>query len=330
MRSARIKFPHSIEIFEQSLPAPSADEVQVIVDLAGVCATDVHIFEGEFPKAKFPLVIGHEFTGIVGLVGKEVLELKAGDRVAIDPAVPCEKCRECLRARRNLCEDRKAYGINLPGGMSELVNIRAKNCYRLSNEIPAAAAVLTEPLACVIHAFERAGGISGQRVLVLGAGAIGLLATQVALERGAASVDQVDLSENRLGAAVTVGATEVGLGIQKLSRHSWDLVVDATGALSAIQAGVDALARGGTLLQIGVSEPSGSIAISPFRIFADELRIIGSLTTEGNFVEAVELIQSGRIRHEVITGAPLSFDQLSEALSNPTMAKSPKVVVRPR
>lgn len=328
MKAALISGPHALEIATQTPTDPGPNEVQISVDLVGVCATDVHIFEGEFPKAKLPLVPGHEFTGVVSKVGSEVNAISVGDRVAIDPAVACNSCEFCSRDRRNLCKDREAYGITLPGGMAETANVRAQNCYVLKN-VPAEAAVLTEPLACVVHAFERLGEVRGLSVLVLGAGAIGLLSTQVALTRGAAQVAQVDLSSNRLEAARQIGANEVAESISGLTLGSWDVVVDATGAAAAISEGIDALARGGTLLQIGVSEPDSTISVSPFRIFADELRIIGSLTTEGNFPEAVRLIETGVIRYALITGEPVGLESLDFALRNPRVAKSPKVVVRP-
>lgn len=329
MKVALIVKPHVLEIVEREISAPSTDEIQVLVDLVGVCATDVHIYEGEFPKAKMPLIIGHEFTGIVGEVGSAVKNIKPGSRVAIDPAISCEICLQCLRGRRNLCTNRQAYGINLPGGMAERVNVRATNCYVFSEKVSASAAVLTEPLACVLHAFERLGKVEGLSCLVLGAGAIGLLSTQVALEKGVASVDQIDLREERLSSAKKVGAREVASKLNDLTQDKWDVVVDATGVVLAIKEGIDALARGGTLLQIGVTNPSHEISISPYKIFLDELRIIGSLTTEGNFPEAVRLLESGRIIHQVITGQPLELSDLSDSLRNSQEARHPKVVVLP-
>lgn len=330
MKQALILGPKKIGFEEQREIELAPNEVQLEVDLVGVCATDVHIFDGDFPKATFPLVFGHEFTGFVVKVGSAVSSLAIGDRVAVDPAIPCMECIQCQRQRRNLCLYRKAYGINLPGGMATFANVRAENCHRFESHVQARAAVLTEPLACVVHAFERLGSVAGLDVLVLGAGAIGLLSLQVAKLGGADHVSHVDLDLARCEVAKQLGADAVAASISDLEKDKWDVVVDATGAVPAIREGLSVIERGGSFLQIGVSDPHAKVEVSPYEIFARELKIVGSLTTEGNFSEAVRLIASGQVETDLIVGEPQALEAVGELLSTPKKARSPKMVVSPK
>lgn len=329
MRAVSFVAPHTLSIKSRPSSEPGADEVCVRVDLVGICATDVHIFHGEFPKAIFPLVPGHEFTGIVEIVGANVNDLSVGQRVVIDPAIFCGECRFCKRDRSNLCLSRKAYGINQDGGAQAFINVRQQNCYVISSSVPAEIAVLAEPLACVVHSFDRAGNVRGLKTLIIGAGAVGLLAVQVAINLEVASVDQIDLDPRRLAAATTLGAERVAQKVSEFDGERWDLVIDATGVPAAIIAGLGVLDRGGVFLQIGVADPTALVEISPYEIFAKEISIIASLTTERSFERAISLLESKQVTGHGITGKPMPLSQYEEALKKSGKTPVAKIVVAP-
>lgn len=331
MKSVQFDSPGKLALVEKPAPAePSSGEVQVRVDLLGICATDVHIFHGEFPKAEFPLCPGHEFTGIIEKLGADVTEFEVGQRIVVDPAIFCGDCKFCLRGRSNLCLNRKAYGINFDGGAVELINLRKQNCYLISSSVPAGDAVLAEPLACVVHAFDRIGSLRGLRALVLGAGAVGLLAVQVARYLGVDSVDQIDLDPRRLAIAGSLGAQRVGQSIEEFAGESWDVVVDATGVQAAIAAGLKVLDRGGVFLQIGVADPSARVEISPYEIFAKEISIVASLTTERSFYRAIAMLESKQVTGRGITGKPISLAEYESGLEQSGKTPVPKIVVSPQ
>lgn len=334
MKAATIFGPGDVRIVDETSRPPAPLEVVLRVDLVGICATDVHILHGEFPTAVYPIRPGHEVTGTVIELGAEVSTLTLGTRVAIDPAMPCSTCALCRDGRPNLCENRKAFGVSLPGGAAEKLTLPAANCYPVAASTPASAAVLAEPLACVIHALDLVRSPAGMDVLIYGAGTVGLLATYVARHLGAASVTVIDLKPQRAAQAMRAGATasaasaaEVSSGEE--SMEQWPLVIDATGAPAAIEDGLTRIARGGTYLQIGVAPPERTVALSPYNVFARELTIVGSMTTRNSFPRAITLLDSGYIDSDLITGEPIPLNEYSSAIEKAGSGETPKVVLDP-
>lgn len=329
MQAVVIEAPTVVRVAELPDPEPGTGEVAVDVALTGVCGTDIHMLDGDFATARFPIVPGHEVTGTVVAAGSGVVSPRVGERVVVDPGVPCMACLLCRRGRPNLCEHRNAVGITLNGGAADRVVVAARNCHVVPDSVSSSAAVLAEPLACVLHAFEMVPRTSGQRVLVYGAGTIGLLAVQVARSLGAHGVDTVDFDANRLAVAQKLGASGVfapdGLGDQ----DDWDLVVDASGSPAAIGDGLGRLQRGGTFLQLGVAPGDAVVPLSPYQVFARELTIVGSMTTRHTFPGALRLIENGMIDSELIVEEPVPLSHYAKAVDMVRGRHSLKVVVSP-
>lgn len=284
MKAVVIAAPSSVEVHEVESRPPGPGEVRIAVALVGICATDVHILDGHFPTARYPIIPGHEVTGTVVEVGEGVPTLEIGTRVVIDPGVPCGMCRLCRDGRPNLCEHRNAFGITLTGGAAEELTLPAVNCYPVPPNVPPEAAVLAEPLACVTHAFDLVRSPAGEDVLIYGAGTIGLLALFVARHLGARSVSVVELDAARCDTAERAGADNAGTsGDAFAPLADWGLVVDATGAVPAISDGIQRVRRGGSFLQIGVAHPERSIDLKPYDLFSRELAVVGSMTTRYSF-----------------------------------------------
>ncbi|PEG42686.1 alcohol dehydrogenase [Mycolicibacterium agri] len=329
MQAVVIEAPTVVRMSDLPEPRPAIAEVVVDVSLTGVCGTDLHMLDGDFATARFPIVPGHEVTGTVVATGAEVTSPQPGDRVVVDPGVPCLTCLLCRRGRPNLCEHRNAVGITLNGGAADRVVVPARNCHVLPDSVTFSAAVLAEPLACVLHAFEMVPRTAGRRVLIYGAGTIGLLAVQVARHLGAYTVDAVDLDTQRLSVAEKLGADEV-FAPDSLSRQDdWDLVVDASGAPAAIADGLARLQRGGTFLQLGVAPGDAVVPLSPYQVFARELSIIGSMTTRHTFPGALRMLENDMIDAESIVEKPVPLSDYAKAVDMVRERDSLKVVVSP-
>src|SRR5450756_378394 len=173
MRAAVVTTPGTIAVQELPDPTPGPGEIVVAPRAVGICGTDLHIIDGEFPPAPYPLVPGHEFAGEVVALGAGVTGLSIGERVAVDPSLFCGHCTYCQRQRGNLCEDWGATGDTVDGAFAELVAVPAGNAYAIPDSLSWGAAALIEPLACVVHGLRRLAMVPGSELLVVGAGTLG-------------------------------------------------------------------------------------------------------------------------------------------------------------
>jgi NADPH2:quinone reductase len=297
-----------------------------------MCGTDVHIAEGEFPPTPYPIVPGHEFAGEVVAVGDEVEDLEVGAQVAVDPSLFCGHCQYCRVQRGNLCENWNAIGDTVDGAFAELVKAPARNAYVLPEGISFRAGALVEPLACAVHGVRRLNPSPGDSVLITGAGTMGLLLLQLVRQGGAATVSMVDRNEKRLAIARSLGATHVDTDIEAAARDiggGFDTVVDATGVPEVVQAGLGAVRRGGTLMIFGVAPDEARVTVSPFRIYNDEITVIGSMAVLFTFVQAIELLRSGSIETEPLLTHTFPLDRFEDALEAMRGGDGVKVQVLP-
>jgi 2-desacetyl-2-hydroxyethyl bacteriochlorophyllide A dehydrogenase len=288
MRAACIVAPGRVEVTAVDDPTPGPDDVIVAVAAVGICGTDLHILAGE--HGRLPVIPGHEIAGTVVAVGAGVAGPRVGDRVAIDPSLPCDACRWCRRGRQNLCETLGALGVTAAGGAAELVRAAARRCVVLPDHVDLHGAALIEPLSCAVRGYDVLQQRLGSSVVVYGAGTMGLLMLSLASRAGAVSVDVVDPNGDRLAVAGLIGCSASAAGADELDRgDGWDVVIDATGHPAAIADGLGRVARGGTFLQFGVSPPTTRVEISPYDVFSREITITGSRAVHNSFERAAEL-----------------------------------------
>lgn len=290
MRAVVLDGHGSIEIRE--LPDPEPGEADLIIAPAavGICGTDLHLAVGDYPTGSFPVVPGHEFAGEVVAVGSAVRDFAPGDRVCVDPNVSCGSCAQCRAGATNLCPNLVPIGVATNGACAELVRVPAKVAFRLPEGLDARTGALIEPLACVLHAASRIGPIDGQRVLIYGAGSIGLLATAYAKARGAQSIDVIEPSPVRRAAALEFGADAAHAPGERPGERDVDLVVEASGHPSAVADALARLDKRGVLLQMGVVSPAAHIDLFPYDLFDRELTIVGSQSLATAYPEAVRAI----------------------------------------
>lgn len=320
MKALVLHEPRKMSVDDVPEPAPAAGEIVVAPRAVGICGTDLHIIDGEFPPAPYPLIPGHEFAGEVVAVGAGVDGVRTGDRVAVDPSLFCGRCVYCRRRRGNLCTSWGAIGDTVSGAFAEYVAVPAANAYPVPESMTWAAAALVEPLSCVVHGLRRLAIAPGSELLIVGAGTIGLLLLQAARRSGAASVTVVDIDPGRRALAERLGADTVSAAVDELVAArgiGFEYAIEATGAPAAAAAALGGLARGGTLLVFGVSPAAATVPLSPFRVYNDELTILGSMAVLHTFEPAINLMTAGAIAaDEMVTHTyPLgSFDEAVRAV----------------
>lgn len=249
----------------------------------GLCGTDVHMWAGERTGVGFPLRQGHEIAGVVEQLPADGSgrHLAAGDVVAVDPCFPCGRCRICRRGEWPSCAGFTAFGVARPGGLTEAMAVPADHLHRLT-DVPAETAALVEPVSVAAMALRRSGAVTGDRIVVLGAGPIGLGLLLCARQAGIA-VLIADLLPDRLAVATELGADAVhDAGSEGLATAvaEWsggdgaDAVIEASGSPRALAAAVGLLGRAGTVVVVGLSDAELTVPVS--RLLFDGIGVTGS------------------------------------------------------
>jgi 2-desacetyl-2-hydroxyethyl bacteriochlorophyllide A dehydrogenase len=293
MKASFIEKPGQIVLKDVPVPVVRENEVLIEVKASGICGTDIHIFHGEY-IGTYPVIPGHEFSGIVKETGAKVTRFKPGDHVAVEPNIACDNCPACLSNRQNFCANWSGVGVTLPGGMAQYASVPEKAVFDIGN-LPFRSGAFVEPLSCVLHGVQRTGFALADRVLIMGAGPIGILLLKSILLEGASEITVVDKNEARLALAKKSGATSTFISFDALLPGGYDVVVDATGVLAVMERTLSFVRDGGRVLLFGVPPSNGKITFDAFAIFRKGLTILSSYTSVRNSIQAVRLLESGRI-----------------------------------
>ncbi|GAB3475153.1 zinc-dependent alcohol dehydrogenase family protein [Nocardiopsis coralliicola] len=329
MRAAIITEPGTVTVGERPDPAPAPGGVVVRVGACGICGTDLHIADGEFPPSPYPLVPGHEFAGEIVAVGDSAPGgLQVGERVAVDPSLFCGYCDYCRAGRGNLCANWGAIGDTVDGAFAEFAAVPAANCYRMPEDMTFQQGALVEPLSCAVHGVRRIGVEAGEHFLVVGAGTMGLLLQQL-LQRAGARVTVADRNRDRLAIAASLGAEATTDDTAALSGAGFHAAVDVTGAPPAIEAAFDALRRGGRLLVFGVAPDDARISLSPFRIYNDEITVVGSMAVLHSYGAALDLMAAGAVETAPLLTHTPGLEEFPAALDLMRAGTGVKVQVVP-
>ncbi|MDQ3855151.1 MAG: zinc-dependent alcohol dehydrogenase family protein [Chloroflexota bacterium] len=332
MRAAIIDTPGKVRVGTVDDPTPGPQEVVVKVGACGVCGTDLHIADGEFPPTPYPIVPGHEFAGEIVAVGGEVRDVREGQRAAIDPSLYCGYCEFCRRGHGNLCEHWNAIGDTVNGAFAEYVAVPAANVYPLPDEVGFREAALIEPISCAVHGMHRLAPQSGDTFLIAGAGTMGLILLQLALRGGASRVAMLDLNEHRLQTARTLGAAATSTDLRELREAEplgWDCAIDATGVPGVIELVFDSVKRGGKMMVFGVAPGDAKVSLSPFRIYNDEITVLGSMAILYSFGAAIDLLRGGAVNAGALLTHTLELERFPEALHAVRRGEGVKVQVLP-
>jgi NADPH2:quinone reductase len=285
-------------------PAPRDHEVIVQVGLCGICGTDIHVLDGDYAAARYPVIPGHEFGGTVVAAGAAVQRVRVGQRVAVDPMDYCDGCSACRAGWTNMCLNGGGLGTTAPGALAEYVAVNGARCEPLPDGLPADLASLVEPLSCVLHGLDRIGPVLGEDMLILGSGPIGLLLTALAAAAGA-RVDVVDPRAERLAVAAQFGARRTAASVAEIPGGGWSVVADATGSPQAVAGGLARLRRTGRLALLGIGGADATFPFAPFDVVARELTIVGANSVRHTFGRAAALLAAGTIPAASLHGPPV-------------------------
>jgi len=308
MRTALLRAPRKLDLVERDKPRPGPGEVLVRTAATAVCHTDLSIYTGAHPGVRYPVVMGHESTGLVEAVGEGVEgksgAFRPGSHVIINPIIACGHCDPCLRGAGNLCRNAGLFGREVEGSLSEYVKLPSQYLHPLPPSMPLEQATLIETLATVRHAQNRAGLARGESVVVLGQGTGGLLHTRLAVLTGASPVIAVSRTRWKLEMAERMGAQHVVAAsaidaVEEVKRLTGgkgaDVVIDAAGGAEALQAALAMLRPGGRFSAYSIShEPVHGF--STFPLYFGEISLIGSRAlTAADMAPSIELVASGKV-----------------------------------
>ncbi len=310
MRACVLHSAEDLRVEERSDLALTGDEVRIRFGAGGICGSDLHYyFEGRVGdfEVREPLILGHEMAGEVVEVGPGASALRVGQRVAENPSHPCRECRFCRGGAENLCANMRFLGSasvspHVQGAFQDVFVTRERQCVVLPPEMDYGIAAFGEPLAVSVHAVNRAGPLLGKHVLIAGCGPIGALILLVARRAGAASVTMTDVADGQLEAVRRLGADETvnvsrdssGLGRFRENKGRFDVALEASGAVSAIEACIECTRPGGRVVQVGMLPP-GTVPVPVNKVMAKEVDFVGTFRFHHEFDTAIEYLIKGLI-----------------------------------
>jgi 2-desacetyl-2-hydroxyethyl bacteriochlorophyllide A dehydrogenase len=322
MRTAVLDAPRRFGIVDRAKPVAGPGEVIVRIAATAVCHTDLAIYTGEHPGVRYPVVMGHESTGVIDSIGDGVSGIKPGQHVIINPIITCGHCDSCLRGAGHLCRNAGLFGREVEGSMGEYVNLAARYVHPLPDRLPLADATLIETLATVRHSQVRLGLKAGESVVVIGQGTTGLLHTRLAVLAGANPVIAVSRTRWKLDMATKMGAhhaidlsAEKAVGeVTRLTGGSGaDVVIDTAGGASVFMAAIDMLRPGGRLAPYAISHECCT-GFTTFPMYYKEISIIGSRAlTDDDMAPSIDLVASGKIDVSNFVSASYPLDRTPEA-----------------
>ena len=335
MKAVIFSGPEQVEVTQVAEPVCQADEVVIKVARVGLCGTDVHIYHNEY-MSQFPVIGGHEFCGTIVETGKDVRDFQTGQRVAADPNLYCGHCDFCRDEKSNHCLNWEGVGITRPGAFAEFVAVPARACYRLPDGLTDLQGAFIEPVSCVAHAMNRLRVWPGDEVLILGAGPMGLILSQVLRHSGAAQVVVVEKQLARLELAARLGATlavPAGTGqetaLRSAAPYGFSIVIDATGNPRVIENAFQYLKPRGQYLQFGVAAKDAEIKIRPYDIFKNDWTILGSFALCYTFQAAIAWLMGGVVDVNPLVSHSLTLDEFPRGLAEFESGRTLKVQLVP-
>lgn len=329
MRQAVMTAPGKIEIRQVEKPHPAEGEVLVKMSRIGVCGSDIHVYHGLHPYTSYPVVQGHEVSGVIAETGQGVAGLKPGECVTFMPQVTCGKCYSCRHGMYHICDSLKVMGFQTGGAAQEYFPVAADKVLSLPASISVDQAAMIEPVSVAVHAVRRAGDIAGKKVIVLGAGTIGNLVGQVAKALGAEAVMITDINAFKLQKAAECGidfcvdtsAGEPGSAIaEKFGADKADVILECVGSQDTISQAIANARKGSTIIIVGVfgKKPVADLGLVQDR----ELVLKGTLMYQKRDYEtAIDLVSKGKIHLNEMISNHFPFDQYLAAFEAIEAAK---------
>jgi len=300
MKSLIYTGPRRLRYGDVSKPKIKSDEVLLQIKSVGICGTDLHIYSGGM-KLPTPLIMGHEFSGVIAAVGGAVKNFKAGDRVVAEHVINCGKCYYCRSGKPNLCANASVIGLHRPGALAEYLAIPAALVYKIPAQIGFEEAALIEPLSIAYYAVKQANCVLGKKVAVIGQGPIGLLVDQI-LREGGAEVIGIDIADWRLKFAkkkkwadhvINSGQKSWAKKLKKIAPDGVDTVFEVVGREETAAMALEIARRDGDIFILGVFESPSKLNL--MNIVKKELNVHGSWTCAFAFPPSIEMVADKKV-----------------------------------
>ena len=313
--------PKEIIFREIDIPEVGDDEVLIKIKKIGICGSDIHVYHGTHPFTSYPVTQGHEVSGEVVEVGKNVSKVKAGDRVTIEPQVRCGKCYPCRHGKYNLCEELKVMGFQTTGTASEYFKAPELNVTKIPDDMDYSKGAMIEPLAVAVHAISRSGDIRGKRVSVIGAGPIGNLVAQSAKAMGAERVMLSDVSDYRLSLGKKVGIDAVYNTresdynadlIDCFGPDKADIIYDCAGNDITMNSAIRSARKGSTIILVAVYAGMANVDLAVLNDHELDLNTTMMYRHE-DYEKAIELVNEKKIDLESLMSNTFPFKEYQKA-----------------
>lgn len=317
-------------------PVPGAGQVLIRVKACGVCGTDVHIHAGAqgATECNPPVILGHEFAGVVEAVGEGVTRIQVGQHVTVNPNIACEACEACRRGDPHFCDTMTATGVNHDGGFAEYCVVLEKQAHVIPDSVPFEEAAMCEPVACCLHGIDLTQIKCGDTVMIVGGGTIGMIMLQLAQMSGAVRVVLLEVNEKRFELAKKLGA-ELCLNPLKddvkaeLKKHGFDdirAVIECAGRPETVQYAIEYAGKAATVMIFSLTEPDCTIPFLPFAAFKKELTLKTSFVNPNTQGRAAQIITSGRLNLHDLISDRVALDDINEAFK-PGMRNGKTVII---
>ncbi|OHV80503.1 L-idonate 5-dehydrogenase [Rhizobium sp. LCM 4573] len=339
MKAVVIHAAKDLRIEERQTEQLAAGQVEVAIEAGGICGSDLHYYNhGGFGtvRVREPMILGHEVAGTITVLGERVSGLAVGDRVAVSPSRPCNACDYCLKGQQNHCFNMRFYGSAMPmphiqGAFRQRLVAEAWQCHKVADGISINEAAMAEPFAVALHGVNRAGALTGKRVLVTGCGPIGALAIIAARAHGAREIVATDVMDAVLEKALEIGADRVinvasdpeQLSAYSIGKGYFDVQFEASGNERAVRSGLEVLKPRSTVVQLGLG---GDVSIPQNMVVAKEIEMKGTFRFHEEFGLAVALINKRRVNLKpLLTGTFPLEDAITAFEAAGDRSKSMKV-----
>jgi 2-desacetyl-2-hydroxyethyl bacteriochlorophyllide A dehydrogenase len=336
MRALVYNGAKNIRVEDVVVPEIGETDVLIKVKYCGVCGTDIHIYNGDGGSFDVspPLIIGHEFSGIVEKVGSKVKKVTEGDLVTVDPNDMCGECYYCKNAMEQFCGNVIGTGTTVNGGFAQYCVVREKQVFKFKKGMDALTAAMAEPLSCCIHGIVLCNIMPGDEVLVIGGGPIGLIMLQLAKMAGASKVilsepvaEKRELAK-KIGADLTINPLEEDVpAILKAYCKNISVVIECVGNVRTIDNAIQWAGKGATVMMYGLTGPDAELSIKPDVVFKKELKLTSSFINPYSFERAVAILESGRINVKDIITDIVGLEDCVKIFENENYRRNGKVMV---
>lgn len=312
-----------IVLCDYSLRTLEKNELLIKVACCGVCGTDRHIYEGKAPSS-IPIILGHEYSGIIVEKGDSDSKFNIGDKVAINPNIYCGHCDYCKRGKVNFCENHKALGVTLNGGFAEYSIVPETQAYRLPDDFDLSLASFAEPLSCCLRGIEHADIKPGNTVVIIGGGSIGLLMVQLVRNAGAAKIILVEPELHKQNLGIELGAdyafspTDDNLTeeIKNSAQSQTDVIIECVGKSETVELAVQLAGKGSKIVIFGLAPSDHDVTFNLQYLFKNELTILNSYLNPFTFRPAINLLIAGKINVQKLITNQIVLKNINKIFHN--------------